>query len=68
MASLTGIEYMETTLPSIMALINSQRMPYPTMAEYIWNENIGPEERRLSDEERKTICLNEIIYEGNTCL
>ncbi|XP_035711528.1 highly reducing polyketide synthase lcsB-like isoform X1 [Folsomia candida] len=37
------------------------------MAECIWNESMGPEERRISDKERGTISLHEIVESVQVC-
>lgn len=67
MASLIGLEIVETSLQSIMGLIDSHRSLYPMMAECIWNENMGPEEKRISDFERGTISLHGIVETLEVC-
>ncbi|XP_035707663.1 mycocerosic acid synthase-like polyketide synthase [Folsomia candida] len=51
MVSMIGTEYVETTLPNILALIDSHRNPYPTLAEVGWKEWLGPDERRIENQE-----------------
>lgn len=51
MVSIIGTEYMETTVQSILALIDSQRNPYPILAELGWEEWLGPDERRSKNQD-----------------
>ncbi|XP_035710254.1 phenolphthiocerol synthesis polyketide synthase type I Pks15/1 isoform X2 [Folsomia candida] len=46
-ATVLGTEFMETTLNNIMAMIDSQKNPLPTITEYVWKEHLGTRERRV---------------------
>ncbi|XP_035712782.1 phenolphthiocerol synthesis polyketide synthase type I Pks15/1 [Folsomia candida] len=67
MASLIGLEIVQASLQSIMALIDSHRSLYPMMAECVWNETMGPADRRISDIERGTISLRRIVESVPVC-
>ncbi|XP_035715748.1 phenolphthiocerol synthesis polyketide synthase type I Pks15/1 [Folsomia candida] len=60
MVSMVGTEFMDTTISNILSLIDSQKNPYPSMAEYTWREKLGPEERRVPDSQRGSISLQAI--------
>ncbi|XP_035716828.1 narbonolide/10-deoxymethynolide synthase PikA1, modules 1 and 2 [Folsomia candida] len=59
-----GTEYIPTNLGNLLALIDAQKNPLPSMAEYSWRQFLGPEERRIPDEERGLICLKDMV---NSC-
>ncbi|XP_021959215.1 narbonolide/10-deoxymethynolide synthase PikA1, modules 1 and 2-like [Folsomia candida] len=46
-ATVLGTEFMETTLNNIMAMIDSQKNPLPSITEYVWKEHLGTRERRV---------------------
>ncbi|XP_021946582.1 phenolphthiocerol synthesis polyketide synthase type I Pks15/1-like [Folsomia candida] len=66
MVSMLGTEFMETTLSNILSLIDSQKNPFPCMADFIWREKLGPEERRIPDSKRGTINLQEYVKVEHT--
>ncbi|XP_035709867.1 6-deoxyerythronolide-B synthase EryA2, modules 3 and 4-like [Folsomia candida] len=64
MTCMRGAEFVPTNLSNLLALIDAQKNPLPSMAEYSWRQFLGPEERRIPDEERGSICLKDIV---NSC-
>ncbi|XP_035705542.1 phenolphthiocerol synthesis polyketide synthase type I Pks15/1 isoform X2 [Folsomia candida] len=66
MVSMVGTEFMDTTLSNILSLIDSQKNPYPSMAETIWKEKLGVEERRIPAGELGELKIDEIVKEANS--
>ncbi|XP_021946548.1 phenolphthiocerol synthesis polyketide synthase type I Pks15/1-like [Folsomia candida] len=62
MVSMLGTEFMETTLANILSLIDSQKNPYPSLAEFTWKEKLGPEERRIPDAGLESISIKDVTF------
>jgi hypothetical protein len=52
-------------LANILSLIDSQKNPYPSLAEFTWRDRLGPEERRVPEPELGSLSLPEVTIQGD---